>query len=54
MATERFSLREMEHIATNYAIHCLKGYEGSFRDYYNNINFDWRKWLKSEDKKQLK
>ena len=47
---ERFSFREMEHIAVNYAIHCLKGYEGSFRDYYYGIFSDWRKWLKQQDK----
>ena len=52
MTKERFSLREMEHIATNYAITCLKGYEGSFMEYYKGTNFDWRKWLKNEDKKR--
>ena len=47
---ERFSFREMEHIAVNYAIHCLKGYDGTFRNYYTGINSDWKKWLKQKDK----
>ena len=34
---------EMRHIAVNYAIHCLKGYEGSFTDWFNGISKDWRK-----------
>jgi len=34
---------EMRHIAVNYAIHCLKGYDGSFTDWFNRINKDWRK-----------
>ena len=34
---------EMRHIAVNYAIHCLKGYEGSFNDWFNRISKDWRK-----------
>lgn len=47
---ERFSFREMEHIAVNYAIHCLKGFDGTFRDYYAGVNNDWRKQLKQKDK----
>lgn len=46
---ERFSFREMEHIAVNYAIHCEKGYKGSFRSYYKGVKSDWRKWLKQND-----
>ena len=34
---------ELRHIAVNYAIHCLKGYEGSFIDWFNGISKDWRK-----------
>ena len=34
---------EMRHIAVNYAIHCLKGYEGSFTDWFNGISKDWKK-----------
>jgi len=47
---EKFSFREMEHIAVNYSIHCLKGYNGTFRDYYNGVFPEWRKWLKQQDK----
>jgi hypothetical protein len=49
---ERFSFREMEHIAVNYAIHCLKGYDGTFRNYYFDVRNDWRKWLKQKDKEK--
>ena len=51
---ERFSFREMEHIAVNYAITCQKGYEGTFRDYYRGVMKDWRKWLKQKDKENTK
>jgi hypothetical protein len=47
---KKFSFREMEHIAINYAISCQKGYSGSFRDYMEGIYKDWRKWLKKKDK----
>lgn len=32
---------EMRHIAVNYAIHCIKGYEGSFYDWFNRISKNW-------------
>ena len=51
---ERFSFREMEHIAVNYAITCQNGYYGSFRDYMRGINKDWRKWLKEKDLEESK
>lgn len=54
MNNEKFSFREMEHIAVNYAITCQKGYTGSFRDYMNGVNKDWRKWLKKRDKEESK
>lgn len=54
MSKEKFSFREMEHIAVNYAITCQKGYTGSFRDYMKSINKDWRKWLKDRDKEESK
>lgn len=34
---------ELRHIAVNYAIYCLNGYEGSFTDWFNRISKDWRK-----------
>ena len=49
---ERFSFREMEHIAVNYAISCQKGFVGTFREWYFGGKSDWRKWLKQEDKKR--
>lgn len=51
-SSERFSFREMEHVAVNYAISCEKGYRGSFRSYYAGMQRDWRKWLKNKDKEQ--
>ncbi len=54
MSAERFSLREMEHIAINYAITCMKGFDGSFNDYMKGVKKDWRRWLKNEDKKRIK
>lgn len=51
---ERFSFREMEHIAVNYAITCQKGYTGSFRDYMEGINKNWREYLKKRDLEESK
>lgn len=51
---ERFSFREMEHIAVNYAITCQKGYTGSFRDYMKGINKNWRELLKKRDLEEIK
>jgi hypothetical protein len=51
---EKFSFREMEHIAVNYAIIYQKGYTGTFRDYMKGINKDWRKWLKEKDLEESK
>ena len=51
---ERFSFREMEHIAVNYAITCQKGYSGSFRDYMKGINKNWRELLKKRDLEEIK
>ena len=43
---EIFSFREMEQIAVQFAISCMKGYEGSFGDYMLTIPKDWRINLK--------
>lgn len=40
---ETFNKDEMRHLAVNYAIHCMKGYDGSFEAWYDNISPDWRK-----------
>ena len=50
MKKERFSLREMEHMAVNFAIVREKGFKGTFLDYYALISPTWRKWLKKMDK----
>lgn len=47
---ERFSLREMEHMAINFAMARNNGFTGNFLDYYSRIRKDWRKWLKKMDK----
>lgn len=49
---ERFSFREMEHIATNFAITCMKDSTQSFREFYKGVNPDWRNWLKLKDKEK--
>jgi hypothetical protein len=36
-----FNMDEMRHLAINYAINCMKGYDGSFDDWYNNLSKDW-------------
>lgn len=38
-----FTMDEMRHLAVNYAITCLKGYNGSFDEWYKGISKDWRK-----------
>jgi hypothetical protein len=43
---ERFSFREMEQVAVQFAISCVKGYKGSFEDYMLTIPKDWRINLK--------
>ncbi len=39
---EIYNPAELRHIAMNYAIHCLKGYEGNFEDWFKDIASDWR------------
>jgi len=34
---------ELKHIATNYAIHSLHGYEWSFEHWFDRLHKDWRK-----------
>jgi hypothetical protein len=38
-----FNINEMRHLAVNFAINCLKGYDGSFDDWYSNISPEWKK-----------
>jgi hypothetical protein len=52
MKNGRFSFREMEVIAVEFAINCLNGYNGSFSDYMNSVNKNWRKNLKRIDKQE--
>lgn len=40
---EVYNKEEMAHIAGNYAINCLKGYDGSFDNWFNGISPHWRK-----------
>lgn len=39
---KEFNIDEMRHLAVNYAINCVKGYEGSFDEWYNTVSPDWR------------
>lgn len=44
---KRFSFREMEFIAVEFAKSCMRGYEGSFEDYISTeVRKDWRINLK--------
>lgn len=44
---KRFSFAEMEFIAVEFAKSCIRGYEGSFEDYFSTeIRKDWRPLLK--------
>ncbi len=43
---KRFYFREMEFIAVEFAISCMRGYKGSFEDYMLTIPKDWRINLK--------
>lgn len=38
---ESFNLNEVRHLAINYAITCMKGYTGSFDDWFTNID-NWK------------
>ena len=38
-----FNLDEMRHLAVNYAITSLNGYNGSFDSWYSRISPNWRK-----------
>lgn len=40
---DSFNKAELTHIAVNYATNCLKGYQGSFDDWFDNLNRDWVK-----------
>ena len=39
---ETFNMSELRHIAVNYAITCLHGYDGSFDKWFNGVSSDWR------------
>jgi len=40
---EYYNKDELKHIATNYAIHSLHGYEWSFEHWFDRLHIDWRK-----------
>ncbi len=52
MKNERFSFIEMEHIAVEFAVECMRGYEGSFEDYMETLRKDWRTILKKVSKQE--
>ena len=37
-----YNRNEIRHIAVNYAIHCLKGYKGTFTEWFDRIVENWR------------
>ena len=50
---KRFSFREMEFIAVEFAKSCMRGYEGSFEDYMSTeVHKDWRFNLKRVAKQE--
>lgn len=38
-----YNKKEMAHIAGNYAMSCLKGYDGSFDNWFNGLSTRWKK-----------
>lgn len=38
----KYNEDELRHIAVNYAIHSLKGYQGTFTNWFNKTSKDWR------------
>ena len=40
---ETYNADELRHLAGNYAITCMKGYDGSFDDWFKNIDPKWGK-----------
>lgn len=50
---ERFSFSETEYIAVQFAISCMKGYKGSFKDYMSTeVHKNWRYNLKRVSKQK--
>ncbi len=45
-----FNLNEVRHLAGNFAINYLKGYDGSFDDWYQGISKDWIKIANRKEK----
>lgn len=40
---EFFNPAELGHLAVNFSISCMKGYNNSFDEWYGNLSSDWRK-----------
>ena len=45
-----FTLSQVRHLATNFTIHCLKGYDKSFDEWYTKISPDWIKIANRKEK----
>ncbi len=54
MEEEFFNLKEVRHLAVNFAIHCSNGYEGSFDEWYNNISPQWREIANQKTKGEIR
>lgn len=52
MKKERYSFGEMEFVAVEFAKECLRGFEGSFEDYFNSLDKRWRKIFKHVSKQE--
>ena len=49
---KKYSFEEMEFVAVEFAKECLRGFEGSFEDYFNNLDKRWRKVFKHVSKQE--
>jgi hypothetical protein len=54
MEEENFNLKEVRHLAVNFAITSLNGYDGSFDEWYKNISPQWREIANRKTKGEIR
>lgn len=42
---EIFTYDELAHIASNYSISCMRGYDRSFNDWFSGLVPEWRNYI---------
>jgi hypothetical protein len=52
-AYELYNVDELRHVAVNYAINCMHGYEGNFEDWFSIASPSWRD-IANREKKENK